>query len=69
MVWARRVAKWERAHEALCAQGDKRGYPDYFRGYLLSEALCGTAFRTVESTLSEKILNLRMELRRLSSFW
>ena len=57
MVWARRVAKWERAHDALCKQGDKHGYPASFRGYLLSEALFGTAFRTVESTLSEDVIN------------
>ena len=57
MIWARRVAKWERAHEALCAKGDKRGYPSYFRGYLLSEALYGTAFRTVESTLPEGVIS------------
>ena len=39
VAWARRVAKWERAHEALCKAEDKREYSDYFRGYLLSEAL------------------------------
>ena len=65
VVWARRVAKWERAHEALCAQGDKRGYPDYFRGYLLSEALYGTAFRTVESTLSEDDINSKDGVKRI----
>ena len=65
MVWARRVAKWERAHEALCAQGDKRGYPDYFRGYLLSEALYGTAFRTVESTLSEDDINSKDGVKKI----
>lgn len=56
-VWARRVQKWVRAHEALRMQNDKRGFPAYLRGYLLSEALYGTAFRTVESTLSDEVIN------------
>ena len=56
-AWARRVQKWVRAHEALCAQNDKRGFPAYLRGYLLSEALYGTAFRTVESTIPEDVIN------------
>ena len=57
MVWARPVQKWVRAHEALCKQNDKRGFPAYLRGDLLSEVLYGTAFRTVESTLSEDVIN------------
>ena len=57
LQWARRVAKWERAHEALCKQKHKNGLPDYIRGYLLSEALSGTAYRTVESTISEDVIN------------
>ena len=57
MVWARRVQKWVRAHEALCKQSDKRGFPATLRGYVLSEALYGTAFRTVESTLSDDVIN------------
>ena len=65
VVWARRVAKWERAHEALCKQQDKRGYPDYFRGYLLSEALYRTAFRTVESTLSEEDINSKDGVKKI----
>ena len=56
-AWARRVQKWVRAHEALGAQSDKRGFPAYLRGYLLSEALYGTAFRTVESTIPEDVIN------------
>ena len=39
MVWAGRFQKWERAREALCKEKDERGFPAYFRGYLLSEAL------------------------------
>ena len=57
LQWARRVAKWERAHEALCRQKHKNGLPAYIRGYLLSEALSGTAYRTVESTIPEDVIN------------
>ena len=57
MHWARRVAKWERAHETLVKAGDTRRYPASFRGYLLSEALYGTASRTVESTLTDEVIN------------
>ena len=65
MVWARRVAKWERAHEMLCAKGDKRGYRDFFRGYLLSEAFYGTALRTVENTLSEEQINSKNGVKKI----
>ena len=54
---AQRFQKWVRAHEALCAQNDKRGFPAYLRGYLLFEALYGTAFRTVERTIPEDLIN------------
>ena len=57
VVWARRAAKLEPAHEMLCAQGDKRLYPDFLQGCLVSEALYGTALRTVERTLSEEQIN------------
>ena len=55
--WARQVADWERGHETLCSQGDKRGFPKAFRGYLLARALSGTALRTVKSTLSQDVIH------------
>ena len=68
MAWARRVAKWENAHEALCKRDDKRGYPAYFSGYLLSKALYGAASRTVESTLSEEVVNSKDGVSEIVNF-
>ena len=57
MQWVRRVTKWERIHDALCEKNLKQGVPKFLRGYLLAEALSGTAYQTVESTLSEEVLS------------
>ena len=57
MLWARRVAKWVRAQEALCEASHKRGYPKSVQGYVLAQALYGTARRTVESTLTDDVIN------------
>ena len=65
MLWARRVAKWERAHDTLCDLQDKRGFPKEFRGYLLSQALYGTAYRTVESTLSDETINSKNGVKEI----
>ena len=65
LIWARRVAKWNCAREALCKEGDKRGYPAYLRRYLLSEALYRTALRTVKSTLSEEDINSEEEVKKI----
>ena len=54
LQWARRVARWERAHDVLCEKKHKQGLPKYIRGYLLAEVLTGTAYRTVTSTLTEE---------------
>ena len=57
MEWARQVADWERGHETLCSQKDRRGFPKALRGYLLSHALSGTALRTVKGTLSPEVIH------------
>ena len=57
MQWARRVKKWERIHDTLCDKKQNKGVPKFLRGYLLAEALSGTAYQTVESTLSEDVLS------------
>ena len=57
MQWARRVKKWERIHDTLCEKKLSKGVPKFLRGYLLAEALSGTAYQTVESTLSEDVLS------------
>ena len=56
-LWARRVTKWVRAHEALSRANHKHAYPVYIRCYVLSQALYGTARRTVESTLSDGVIS------------
>ena len=57
LLWTRRVVKWERAYDALCAKNHKNGLPNYIGGYLLSEALSSTAYRMVEGTLPEYVVN------------
>ena len=56
MQWSRRIKKWERIHDTLCDKKLNKGVPKFLRGYLLAEGLSGTAYQTVESTLSEDVL-------------
>ena len=57
LEWARRVSRWERLHDSLCASNHRSGMPASARGFLLSEALSGTALRTVESSIAEDIIS------------
>ena len=65
MQWARRVTKWERIHDSLFRKELKQGLPKFLRGYLLAEALSGTAYQTVDSTLSEDVLSSDDEVQAI----
>ena len=57
LQWAYRVLNWVDAHERLCKEGNKNGLPAYIRGYLLMEALRGTAYQTVVGTNPRDVIN------------